>query len=134
MGGDGSALTRPEGVELFAEVLRDRNALYRVLSDGTVENAYTLKIVNKTDQAVQFQVALVEAPQGARFVDVPALIEVPGSAVLPVPLRIAAPATTHGRAELELEISPAQATGGRPAKPQRVESSFFAPSGTDAGP
>ena len=38
------------------------------------------------------------------------------------------------RAELELEISPAQATGGRPAKPQRVESSFFAPSGTDAGP
>ena len=111
----------------IAEVLRDRNALYRVLSDGTVENAYTLKIVNKTDQAVQFQVALVEAPQGARFVDVPALIEVPGSAVLPVPLRIAAPASTQGRSELELEVRPAQAGDGRAGRPQRVESSFFAP-------
>ena len=40
----------------IAEVLRDRNALYRVLGDGSVENAYTLKIVNKTDQAVQFAV------------------------------------------------------------------------------
>jgi polyferredoxin len=111
----------------IAEVLRDRNALYRVLGDGSIENGYTLKLVNKTDQAVHFAVTLTEAPAGARLVDVPALIEVPGGAVLPVPLRIAAPATTHGRNELQVQVSPADADEGRPARPQRVASSFFAP-------
>jgi cytochrome c oxidase accessory protein FixG len=111
----------------IVEVLRDRNALYRVLGDGSVENAYTLKIVNKTDQPVQYALTLVEGPPGARFVAVPALIEVPAGAVLPVPLRVAAPSTTHGRAELELEVKPAGASAGRPARSQRVESSFFAP-------
>ena len=33
---------------LIAEVLRDRNALYRLEGDN-VHNGYTLKLVNKTD-------------------------------------------------------------------------------------
>jgi polyferredoxin len=111
----------------IAEVLRDRNALYRVLGDGSVENAYTLKIVNKTDLAVHFAVTLLHAPEGAHLVGVPALIEVPGSAVLPVPLRVAAPASSHGRAELTFEVKPASTGEEQSARPQRVESSFFAP-------
>jgi polyferredoxin len=113
--------------DLIAEVLRDRNALYRVLADGSVENGYTLKIVNKTDQAVQFAVTLGKGPEGAHLVDVPAQIEVPGNAVLPVPLRVAAPASSHGRSELEFEVTPALTGEGRAARPQEVESSFFAP-------
>ena len=117
----------------IVDVLRDRNALYRVLGDGSVENGYTLKIVNKTEQTVHFVVTLAESPQGARLVDVPAQIEVSGSAVLPVPLRIAAPSTTHGRSALVLEVKAVDAQA--PSQPQRVESSFFAPgAGAGAGP
>ena len=35
--------------DLIVEALRDRNALYRETADGLVENAYTLKLVNKAD-------------------------------------------------------------------------------------
>ena len=111
----------------IAEVLRDRNALYRVLGDGSIENGYTLKIVNKTDQPARFAVTLVESPRGAHLVDFPAVIEVPASAVLPVPLRVAAPASTHGRSELELEVRQAGGAPERASRPQHIESSFFAP-------
>ncbi|WP_367987730.1 cytochrome c oxidase accessory protein CcoG [Vibrio sp. NTOU-M3] len=36
-------------------VLRDRNQLFRVNSSGEVENTYTLKIINKTQQIQQYQ-------------------------------------------------------------------------------
>ena len=35
---------------LELEVLRDRNVLYRTLHDGRIENSYTLKVANKSDQ------------------------------------------------------------------------------------
>lgn len=43
---------------LIVELLHDRNALYRRTSDGSIENSYTLKLVNKTDarQRLHFQV------------------------------------------------------------------------------
>lgn len=36
------------------DVIRDRNALYRELDDGTIENTYTLKILNKTESPQRF--------------------------------------------------------------------------------
>jgi cytochrome c oxidase accessory protein FixG len=36
--------------ELRMNVLRDRNALYRELASGRIENVYTLKILNKSDR------------------------------------------------------------------------------------
>ncbi len=36
--------------ELRVDALRDRNALYRELSGGQIENVYTLKIVNKSER------------------------------------------------------------------------------------
>lgn len=54
---------------LNVDVLRDRNALYRVAGDGSIENAYTLKLINKQAQAQRYRItvqgsdiALVEAP------------------------------------------------------------------------
>src|SRR5262245_6908295 len=41
----GLALRTPLGVD----VIRDRNALYRLLDDGRVENVYDVKILNKTE-------------------------------------------------------------------------------------
>jgi polyferredoxin len=42
---------------LIAEVLRDRNALYRETATG-IENGYTLKLVNKSDRAQRYEIAL----------------------------------------------------------------------------
>ena len=35
-------------------VLRDRNQLFRVNSSGEVENTYTLKVINKTQQVQEY--------------------------------------------------------------------------------
>ena len=38
------------------DVLRDRNALFRTLADGAIENVYTLKIINKDQQPHQYRI------------------------------------------------------------------------------
>ena len=95
---------------LIVEVLRDRNALYRVDSGGTIENAYTLKIVNKTDADARFRVGIEEGPEGAQLLGVDETILAPAGEVLALPLRVAAPAGTQGRHELEFEVE-AEADG-----------------------
>ena len=52
--GPGASRTRSP---LIVEVLRDRNALYRVAADG-IDNGYTLKLVNKTDAAQEYRITL----------------------------------------------------------------------------
>jgi len=44
------------------DVLRDRNAIYRELPDGSVENVYTLRIINKDTIAHEVRIALADAP------------------------------------------------------------------------
>jgi polyferredoxin len=106
----------------IAEALRDRNALYRI--DGEqVENAYTLKIVNKRDAAVKFRVSIAGGPEGARLQDVPARVEAPPSGVLSVPLRVTAPGTTRGLHPLQFVVD-SDADGSR----RVVDSRFFGPS------
>jgi cytochrome c oxidase accessory protein FixG len=39
------------------DVLRDRNALYRELDDGRIENVYTVRIINKDQHAHQFRLS-----------------------------------------------------------------------------
>ena len=43
-------------IPLEANIIRDRTALYRVNYEGVVENTYTLKILNKTQQALHFNI------------------------------------------------------------------------------
>lgn len=43
-------------IPLEANIIRDRNALYRVNYQGIVENTYTLKILNKTQQPLHFYI------------------------------------------------------------------------------
>ncbi|HSN70844.1 MAG TPA: FixG Ig-like domain-containing protein, partial [Steroidobacteraceae bacterium] len=42
-------------------VLRDRNAIYRELPDGSVENVYTLRIINKDTVPHEVRVRLADA-------------------------------------------------------------------------
>ncbi len=69
------------------DVLRDRNALYRELPDGRVENVYTVKIVNKDSAAHRFQLA-VSGLEGAELdTDFPAG-EIAAESVGAVPTRV----------------------------------------------
>jgi len=48
--------------ELRLDVMRDRNALYRELSDGNVENVYTLRLTNKSDRDHKVQLTVSGLP------------------------------------------------------------------------
>jgi len=52
--------------DLEVNLLRDRNPLYVTLSDGTLRNGYTLKILNKAHQDRTFDVT-VEGLDGAEL-------------------------------------------------------------------
>jgi cytochrome c oxidase accessory protein FixG len=47
-------------VPLEASILRDRNALYRVNFEGIVENTYTLKILNKSQEPLHFSIKVAD--------------------------------------------------------------------------
>ena len=47
-------LRKPVGVD----VIRDRNALYRLLDNGQVENVYNVKILNKTERPHRFRITV----------------------------------------------------------------------------
>jgi polyferredoxin len=96
-------------VPLMVDVVRDRNALYRVASDGAIENAYTLKIMNKGDVARRFRVTLEDedddgngiAFAGGRTVEA----AVQSGEVLALPVTLRAPAgAVSGRAEIEFRV------------------------------
>jgi len=81
----GIALALREPVAL--DVIRDRNALYRMLDDGRVENVYDLKIMNKTEHPHRFAVAVRGA--GALTLDPdPAAFLVPSGEVFPAAIRV----------------------------------------------
>ncbi len=45
-------------IPLELDIIRDRNALFRENSMGNIENTYTLKIMNKTQEAQEYQVTV----------------------------------------------------------------------------
>ncbi|MEN9429975.1 MAG: cytochrome c oxidase accessory protein CcoG [Pseudomonadota bacterium] len=57
-------------VPLAIEAIRDRNQLYRENSEGLIENVYTLKIMNKSQQAATYHLS-VEGDEHITLVDVP---------------------------------------------------------------
>jgi len=57
----GFAWSMGHRVPLIVDVLHDRNALYRLGADGSVENSYTLKVMNKDQRAHRYAV-LIESP------------------------------------------------------------------------
>jgi len=58
--GFGYAVTHRDRVDL--DVLRDRNALYRQLNDGRIENVYTVRIINKDTRPHEFVLAVRNLP------------------------------------------------------------------------
>ncbi|KAF1716245.1 cytochrome c oxidase accessory protein CcoG [Pseudoxanthomonas yeongjuensis] len=107
---------------LIAEVLRDRNALYRVGEDG-IDNGYTLKLVNKTDQAQQYRITLETDVDGMALArGTPATVRAEAEQVLSLPLEVSAPETVSGRHKIRFVVESAD---GKTRK--TIPSSFFGP-------
>jgi polyferredoxin len=68
-------------------VIRDRNSLYRELPDDLIENIYTLKIINQSNDARQFRLS-VEGVPGLVLDGVADEIRVAGGGVLSMPVRV----------------------------------------------
>ena len=106
---------------LIAEILRDRNALYHEVDRG-IENSYTLKLVNKTDQPQHYRVSLVSANPQIVLLGGTQTVDAAAAAVVAVPMTLSAPASVNGRQTVRFTI---ETTDGHTR--QNVDSSFFGP-------
>ena len=106
---------------LIAEVLRDRNALYRETAEG-VENGYTLKLVNKTDQPQRYRIEAIAGDLPTLRLREPAEASVGAGSVASLPLTLVAPAGTAGRHDVKITV---RSQDG--ATTRSIDSSFFGP-------
>jgi cytochrome c oxidase accessory protein FixG len=85
IGGWTTALLLRKPVAL--DVIRDRNALYRLLDDGRVENVYDVKIINKSEQPHRYRIS-VTGPGVLSLDPEPAVFTVAAGDVFPAGIRI----------------------------------------------
>ncbi len=74
-------------VPLEVDIIRDRNQLYRINVEGHIENVYTLKIINKTQQPHRYKVT-VSGPEGL-------ILETPESIATLAGELVVVPTTAH---------------------------------------
>jgi len=108
--------------DLIVEVLRDRNALYRETAEGAIENAYTLKLVNKADAGRDFRIAVESAAPGLELRDNGEAVHAKAGAVVSVPLVVVARDGASGRKDIRFVVE-----SGDGAAREVVDSSFFGP-------
>ena len=114
--GAGVALRKP----LIVDVIRDRQ-LYRELAGGNIENAYTLRVVNKDARAHRFELKLdSRAPLQLAG---PAALQAGPEEVLTVPVTVrAAPGAVKGGVDLKFQVRDAES-----GLVVSEEARFFAP-------
>ncbi|HEY6942289.1 cytochrome c oxidase accessory protein CcoG, partial [Dokdonella sp.] len=106
---------------LIAEVLHDRNALFRTVAAGAIENGYAVKLANKADHAVALSLR-ADTPLPLRTVGSASVSLDPGE-VFSLPLTLRADrGTVHGRNPLTIVVV---AADGRELA--RAKAQFFAP-------
>ena len=109
--------------EVIMDVLRDRNALYRIAGPTTIENSYTLRIANRTEAPQTFDVT-VSGIEGIALVG-PTSIDLEAGEIGTLPTTIAAPLSAiRGGTDIEIEIAARDADVGASR-----ESRFFGPIG-----
>ncbi len=106
---------------LIADVLRDRNALYRLDGDR-VDNGYTLKLVNKTDADRSYRVRIEPGTAPLALAGEPVTVRVRAGEVLSRAIAVGAPADLRGRHALTFVV---EAEDG--SARARVDSTFFGP-------
>ena len=71
---------------IILDVIRDRNALYRELPGDLIENSYTIKLINQSNDERQFRLEAVGV-DGLQLDGVDEIVTVAGGGVLNLPLR-----------------------------------------------
>jgi polyferredoxin len=72
------------------DVMRDRNSLFRQLEDGSIENVYTVRLINKDTQAHTMRLTVQGLPGATLDSDRPEYL-VGGGEIVSVAIRIRAP-------------------------------------------
>ena len=107
---------------LLVDVIRDRNALYRVAVDGAIENGYQLRIVNKDARPHEYRIA-VRGLHGVAVVDADRTHAAAAEEVLTVPVTLRAPAgTAQGGRDIVFVVESVDGTLRR-----EEDSRFFGP-------
>ena len=78
---------------VILDVIRDRNSLYRELPDGLIENIYTVKLINQSEQSRSFRLSVAGMP-GLLVDGVGETVDVGGGDVLSLPVRARAQSDT----------------------------------------
>jgi cytochrome c oxidase accessory protein FixG len=113
------ALRNPLGLD----VIRDRNALYRLQADGSVENVYTLRILNK-DEVAHSVAVRVDGLDGARIETDRARFDVAPGSLFSTAVRVRVPpGTLHGGRGIAFTIETVDPRG----LTARSQSRFIAP-------
>lgn len=86
--GFGIAVAERQLLEL--DVMRDRNSLYRQLDDGSIENVYTVRVVNKDTGAHTLRLS-VSGLQDATIDSEQSEYRIGGGEILSIPVRVRAP-------------------------------------------
>jgi polyferredoxin len=106
---------------LIAEVLRDRNALFRTVGEQT-ENGYTLKVINKTDQPQTYALTLETDTAGIALPGAPVSITAAPQEIVSRAVTLAAPASIHGRHNVRFVVTDTDDNNR-----EVVASTFFGP-------
>ena len=69
------------------DIIRDRNSLYRETNEGLIENVYTIKVLNKTQQAQTYTIAVKGLPDYKYIGEQTVTVE--GGAVYSTPISVA---------------------------------------------
>ncbi len=101
------------------DVLRDRNQLSRINSTGLIENTYTLKIINKTQQSQQYQLSVTGINNLTWYGE--QSVNVDAGEVLSVPMSLGAQATELSKTITTIEFKITNSDG----QTIKAESRFF---------
>jgi polyferredoxin len=71
---------------LEIDIIKDRNSLYRETNQGLIENVYTLKLLNKSQNDRTFTVS-ISGIEGAKYVG-EAVVNVRGGGVYTLPISV----------------------------------------------
>ena len=95
----GIAMRKP----LLVDVMRDKQ-LYRITEDAAIENSFTLRLVNKTNEAQIFSVTLQES-KDITLLESPVIISAKPEQVLTLPITLRAPnGAVKGRRDIHFVI------------------------------
>ena len=110
---------------LIVDVLRDRNALFRTAADGSIENVYTLKIINKSAEPHRYRIR-VEGSDAVTPALPLAIVDAAAEQVVSVPVTLHAMAgAVRGREDIAFVVEALDGSGIR----YTAETRFFGPFG-----